>query len=400
MIYPSTTIITILLAFLTFTIPKKYFVVPLIVCATFLPAEQRIIILDLDFTPLRILVTVGVLRLWLRGEIITLKWTRVDKLILLWAGVGAIIYIIQWMDLSALIFKCGILFDVIGFYWLFRQNIREWADIIFVFKILAVCSLVLAPFVGYEWSTGSNPFALLGKVGTEIREGRYRCQATFSHSILLGSFFATLAPIFIGLGKVKGCKYLSWAAATTCAFIVFASASSTPIFTLIGTLTIVALFRFRCYNRQVVLSICMLLIALWYRYHLVNSAIKNFNEWFLIGCRETGHWGYGTQDLTNQYILEGVQGGLITLTLLIILLVYAIKIPVTYSLSRIPVSQQWLSWGICVSILGHCISFFGVSYFGQIRMFLYLAFAIVAVISEIGNPKPQLLPNKLGIINS
>ena len=134
---------------------------------------------DLDFTPLRILVLVGFLRIILFSEKLSFKWNSFDKLVLAWAICGAVIYLIQWGTMKALIYKCGVLFDVIGLYWLFRININSWKDMQYAIRVFAICSIILAVFVGIEWATGNNPFVALGTVRTEVRKGRYRCQASF-----------------------------------------------------------------------------------------------------------------------------------------------------------------------------------------------------------------------------
>jgi len=74
MINQATVVITVFLGILTFVVPKKYFLLPFILAACFVPADQRVIIFDLDFTPLWILGLVGFLWLLLRGEVRTIKW--------------------------------------------------------------------------------------------------------------------------------------------------------------------------------------------------------------------------------------------------------------------------------------------------------------------------------------
>jgi hypothetical protein len=432
MINQLTIIITFFLAITVFTISRKYFLLPFMVAACFIPADQRIIVLSLDFTPLRILLIVGVVRLLLRKELRTVKWNRFDKLVLLWAVVGAIIYTLQWMDFRAVIYKCGILFDILGWYWLFRVNIHSWDDVRFVFRILAICSIVTAGFVGAEWITGQNPFAILGKVTTGVREGRYRCQAAFPHSIMLGLFWATLVPTFIALAMSNQFKWFYWVASAASVFIVAATASSTPICTLVLVLLLLALFRYRRYGSLAAWGLCAITVMLhivmrapvwhlisridivsgstgWHRYHLIDQAINNFSEWAFLGCRSTSQWGFMLEDVTNQFVLEGVGGGLITLVLFIALLVVAIKTVGGYSLYRISLCQQWLVWGICISMLGHCIAFFGVSYFGQIRTLLFLCFAVVGWIYGLPNPvitvpkpkiRPQYVPQSNGCIGN
>ena len=137
----------------------------------------------------------------------------------------------------------------------------------------------------------------------------------------------------------------------------------------------------------------------WHRYHLIDQAINRFSEWALLGTRDTGHWGFMLVDITNQYVLEGVQGGVLTLILFIILLFMAVKTVGSYSLRMMPITEQWFAWGFCVSILGHCISFLGVSYFGQIRMLLYLTFALVAFIYDVNTTNARLVQYKLRTVH-
>ncbi len=405
MISQATIIIAVFLGILTFIVPRKYFLLPFILAACFVPADQRVIIFDLDFTPLRILVLVGFLRTIVREERLTFKWNRFDKLVLAWAICGALIYLIRWADMRALIYKCGVLFDVIGLYWLFRVNIRSWGDIKLATKIFAVCSVVLAVFVGLEWVTGTNPFALLGRVGTAVREGRYRCQASFPHSIMLGLFWAALVPLFIGFARQDKSKLLLWSAVGASIFIVAATASSTPVLTLLIVLVLLRGYKWREYTASAGWGILASLVALhivmkapvwhlisrigvvggstgWHRFVLIDRAISHFGEWIFLGCRSTAHWGRGLTDITNQYILEGVRGGFVTLALFLVMIYVALRTLLRLALQHQQPKQRFLAWCLFVAILGHCIAFFGVSYFGQITMLWYMTLAAVSFLYD------------------
>lgn len=400
MITQTTIAFTIVLSLLTLFVPKRYFLLPYIVAACFVPADQRILIGSLDFTVLRILVAAGMLRIVCDGDSKPLRFNPFDKLVIVWAACGAVIYILQWASFSAIIYKCGALFDALGMYWLFRKSITKLEDLKQIGRILAVCSFVMAVLVGLEWTSGQNPFAVMGRVGTVMRDGEYRCQASFPHSIMLGLFWATVMPLFVGLWKAEGRAWLYGSAMVAGAFIVIATRSSTPLLTMLIVVAMLPLFRYRKYGRLVAWCGLAMTVALhmvmkapvwhliarvnmiggstgWHRYHLIDQAVRHFSEWAVLGTRGTGHWGAGLQDITNQYILEGVRGGLITLIPFIIMLVWAIAKVGAASLRRISKEHQWLLWSICVSIFGHCVSFFGVSYFGQIILLLYLTFAIV-----------------------
>jgi len=406
MIDQQTLTVTAILAIFTITLPHKYFLIPFVLAVCFIPTDQRIIIMDLDFTVLRILIVASVLRIFLRNEQKIIKWNKFDKLLLAWAFCGAVVYLLLWHNIQTLIYKSGVLFDIIGLYWLFRQSIRSWIDVKLILKAFAVCALLLAPIVALEWSTGRNPFIIFGRVWTSYREGRFRCQAAFPHSIMFGVFWANLLPIFICYAMAERRKVLFWLATAAGLFMVMASNSSTPIGTLGVNLLLLAGFRFRMHGRLIALGLCAMTAALhvvmkapvwhlisrvsivrgstgWHRYYLIDQTIRRFHEWALLGTHSTAHWGRSLFDITNQYSLEAVRGGLITLILFVLLLIMAVRDTGRYSLQKIPTSQQWLAWGICVSILGHCVSFIGVSYFGQIHMLLYLTFAIVGLIYEM-----------------
>ena len=400
MITQETIAFTVVLSLMTLIVPKRYFLLPFIVTACFVPADQRILIFELDFTPLRILVAVGLLRTVCDGDNARLKFNSFDKLVVTWAVCGAIIYFLRWGTFGAIIYKCGVLFDAIGMYWLFRKNVTSLDDIKHIGRILAVCSLVMVVLVAIEWTSGQNPFVVLGRVGTVTRDGEFRCQASFPHSIMLGLFWATTIPLFVGLWKAKDSHWLYPAAVAAGVFIIIATRSSTPLLTLLIVVGFLFMFRYRHYGRRAAWCMLGITVALhivmkapvwhliarinmiggstgWHRYHLINEAVNHMSEWAILGTKGTAHWGWGLQDLTNQYVLEGVRGGMITLILFIVILVRATAKVGAASLRRISPGHQWLLWGICVSILGHCVSFMGVSYFGQIIFLLYLTFAIV-----------------------
>ncbi len=411
MIYTPTIFATFILAVLLLTVSKKYFLLPFILAACFVPADQRVLIFTLDFTPLRILVVVGFLRIILHSEPLRFKWKRFDSLVIAWAICGAIIYVFQWSDMRALIYKCGVLFDVMGLYWLFRLNINSWSDIKIITKFLAGCCLVLAVLVGLEWLTGRNPFIIMGRVGTVVRAGRFRCQASFPHSIMLGLFWATILPLFVGLARTENRKYLYWSAAAASIFIVAATASSTPYLTLLMVIIILCGYRWRRHTRFAVWALAGLIIALqvimtepvWsliaqatvvpgstgvHRFNLINQTINHFNEWALLGCRDTSHWGSGLRDITNQYAAEGVFGGFITLVLFLIMLYKALKYFLYLSLQYKERKYKFLAWCLFTMMSGHCVAFWGVTYFGQINMWWYMSLAIASLLSDVKIKQP------------
>jgi hypothetical protein len=397
-----TLLITIALAIVTFVIPRRYLLLPYVIGACFAPADQALMVGELNFQVLRILVLVGMLRLVLRGETVALRWNRFDKLILAWFVVGSLIYVAQWMSLGAVINRCGRFVEWLCLYWVFRQCVRSWEDLRFAYIALAFCAVAMLPFVILEWVRGVNPFAVLGRVETAFRQENYRCQATFPHSIMMGLFWATLVPLFVGFAKQRArYRMVLWAAVVASALMIWMTASSTPILTAVAVAVLLLAYPWRHYTGTAAWGVLALIIALqcvmkapvwhliarvgvvsgstgWHRFHLIDEAIRHFSGWMLLGTRDTGSWGWGLEDVTNQYVLEGVRGGFVTLVLFCVILFVGARAAVRLSLRCRDRSESYLAWGVFVSIIAHCLSFLGVAYFGQIDMVWYLLLAGVA----------------------
>ncbi len=408
MITETAILIAVLLAVVTLVIPLRYMFLPYGIAICFVPTDQRIIIATLDFTVLRILILVGVLRILLLGEQRVIKWNSFDKVVLAWALCGAVVYIIQSLDTKALIYKCGVLYDIIGLYWVFRQIICSWKDIQFIIKVLAVCVLILTPLIAWEWVTGQNPFVVIGTVVTQLRDGRFRCQASFPISIVMGVFWATLVPLFAGMARIDKNKILYVVAALLSIFAVISTASSTPFVTLFCALFVLSAFKLRYHVQLITKMFFLLLVALhfimkapvwhlisrikifgastgWHRYKVINEGITNFWEWWLIGTSSTSHWDAYRRltDVTNHYLLEGIRGGIATLVLFILILAMAFKILAFHFQGNRHPQHQLLSWCLCASLVGHCVTFLALSYFGgQIGTLWYLLLAMVGFLCE------------------
>lgn len=406
----STVIITILLSLFVFVIPKRHLLLPFIVALCFIPVDQRVIIVGLDFTVLRMLVAAAMLRILLKKEQRAIRWNIFDKLFAIWAICGAVIYVFQWGDTRALIYKCGALFDIFGLYWIFRQEIHSWSEMKAIIGALAFCVLVMTPFILFEYMTKQNPFIIFGTVFTYERMGRFRCQGPFPHAILLGLFCATLLPLFVGMAMNKPKRRFYWLAAGASIFIVIASASSTAMITLLAVLGLSFLWRWR---QQTSLGWKLFFVGLvslhlvmqapvwhligrlnvvggsagWHRYNLIDQAIKHFGEWALLGTRDTSHWDFGLADVTNQYVLEGVRGGLLAFVLFILILGMAFRVLQRNFRSPASQTEQWLSWCLFVALLGHCVAFLGVSYFGQINLLWYLVLSIISFVLDTENQR-------------
>jgi len=395
-----TVILLVILILVLLTISRQHIMFPLIMVTCCVPLDQRIIILNLDFPLIRILMLICLFRMAIKGENRVIQWNNFDKLILCLQGIGFLVYIIRNSNLSAIIFQFGLMFDNLGLYWIFRQYIRDWKDICNMFRILAFFAIITAPFIALEKFQDSSLFSIFGHTAGEFHRGRYRAAGAFSHSILMGCFWATLLPFFYSQIKINKYFIFYWLAILSSLSSIYFSGSTTPVMTVIAVIIFWNIYRYRMYGKKIFWGTCAGLFLLhlvmkapvwhllsridifsgstgYHRYLLIDNFLGHISEWFFLGMNSTSHWGHVQGDITNQIILEGVRGGMITLIILIIILFNAVKIPGRLSLNSNSAEIKWISWGICVAMLGHFITFWGVSYFGQINILLYFTFALI-----------------------
>lgn len=396
---PETLIVTSILVILTLGVPKRWVLLPFIAAACMVPTDQRIIIYGLDFTTLRFVVLAGMMRLYFRGEVRQIAWNTFDKLVFAWVITGGVVYVLQYGAMSAVIYKCGVLYDCLGLYWIFRQTLVTWADVDRVFKLFAVGVLLSTPLIILERITEESMYRYLGSARGAFSHGRFRCSGPFPHFIMMGLFWATLVPVFFAYYRAKQSRSLYIAAAVGAVICVVLSASSTPLMALFATAGFGAMWKYRASGKKITWGVAGMLLGLhlvmkkpvwhlmcrvnifsgstgWHRFILFDKFVNNFSEWCILGCRGVAHWGIYAGDITNQYVLEGVRGGLVTLVLFIIVIVKAVQALAVCSLEAPSHTRRVVCWGICVSILSHAVAFWGVSYFGQIMLLMYLTFAI------------------------
>jgi hypothetical protein len=134
----------------------------------------------------------------------------------------------------------------------------------------------------------------------------------------------------------------------------------------------------------------------WHRSYLLDQAFRHFNEWWLFGTQVTGHWmPYALAinplkaDITNAYLAEGVNGGILTMVLFITIIVFlfkgigkALDIFKSYS-----ITHEKVVWCIGASLLGHVVALFSVTYFDQTIIYWYFLCSSIAMLSVYKGPE-------------
>lgn len=414
-VHPVGLAVLLALSVLVFALPRVWALAPLLILACFVPAAQRIVVFTFDFSFLRILVIAYWVRILAFQDFKGLRLAALDYAVAAWILLGSLVFIAQWSNMLAVTNRAGYIYESLGIYVTFRCLLRSWADVERTILILALISLPACVFFALEQATGRNIFAVMGGVPeiTQAREGRLRAQGAFSHPIMAGCFFAIVMVLASGFFMARRQRTLMLAGSVGAAFIVLACASSTPMLAVLSGGLAMSLAFVRPMLRSIRVGTVVMLVLLhlvmeapvwhliarvsavggstgWHRFHLIDAAIRNFPEWAALGVRGTAHWGWGLRDVTNQYILEGVRGGAITLALFVTVIVLAFR-AVGKALRSEPDRGGlfWIKWAVGASIFTHCWSFIGVSYFGQTTVSWFLSIAMAATIAQLPS-KPRL----------
>ena len=352
-------LVTVLIAgVLICILPRNKAIIPLMIVGLLIPMDQILLIGPAHFPMLRLLVLAGFIRIFRdqtssKAPIFSGGRNRLDLAFILLAVTIAVSGILLFQEMGAVVYQLGTLYTALGVYLLSRYLIRSDEDVVRVIQTLACVAVVVAAIMVYESRSGHNPYALLGGAQASTlanlaeRDGRFRAQGPFAHSILAGTFGAVIVPLFIALW-CKGRKYrlLSGAGILSGTIMIVTCDSSTPVLAFGAGLMAFCLWPIRNRMRAVRWGIVVTLVALhmvmhgpvwsliekidisggsssYHRYMLVDQCIRHFGDWWLVGIKDTSVWGWDMWDTANQYVNTCENSGLVAFILFIAVLVYA-----------------------------------------------------------------------------
>jgi hypothetical protein len=385
---------------------RSWAVLPLL-GAVYITRMQVLEIGPMHFPVMRVLIAVGLLRAMINGERMSGGMNSLDRIVRLWTIWN--ICSIAFHRSDVLIFRLGVLYDTLGYYYLFRVFIRGIEEIRTVFKMVCILLLPLAATMLVEKLQGINPLSWIGFGPTEVAatNGHFRAQGAFAHPILAGTVGAVCLPMALYFWRENRKLALTGLVATL--GIVFASGSSGPIVTTFTVMAGVVLWLVRGQMRTIRWLAVFLVIALsflmnapvyylmariditggstgYFRARLIQSAIEHLSEWWFAGTDYTRHWmetgilaNSNHTDITNYYLVMGVSGGLPLMLLFIGILVVAfVRIGKALRVSQgAPLNQQFLMWALGCILFGHATTFMSIPYFDQTIVFLCLSLACI-----------------------
>lgn len=396
---------------LQLVLPRRYAFVPIVIAGCYMTLGQALLVAGLHFYLLRVLILFGVTRILVRKELSSIKPNGVDGVLIASLVVSTFLFVLVDGTNTTLVGRLGGAYDAIGTYLLVRASIRSTDDALAVVRACALVTIPLAvPFV-LESLSGRNAFAALGGVlpMSEIRNGHVRCQGAFRHPILAGTFGATAMPAFVGLWvSAKRSRVIASLAIVSATIIVITSRSSGPISAF--AVASAGLMLWPCRNKMRVIRWGMLLGLLvlamvmnqpiwfliarvsdltggggWYRSGLIDAAVRHFDEWWLVGTGYTAHWmatgaseNANSADIVNEFVYQGVNGGMIAVVLFVWLIGKCFKtVGTAVRTQSYPSGTKFAIWSMGCALVGHVASFFSVSYFDQIIIFWYLLLGMI-----------------------
>jgi hypothetical protein len=407
---PAVMVLLALACVLILCLRRKHVVIPLLMTMFLVPRGQELYLFGQHWYVLRILILVGLMRLAKAKFQIAGGLNNVDKVFIVWAlyRVAAIL-LTNWPNGAGE--QMAFWLQAFGGYFLLRHLIQDEDDIVRVAKALAVVVVTLGACMINEQVRGVNVFGYLGgaPLVPDVRNGTRRAQAIFGHSILAGCFGATMVPLFFWLLKSGRAKTLGVAGLAGSTTMMLMSYSSTPVLAWIAGVGALFLWPIRRSMRAVRWGIVLLLVTLalvmkapvWFvinhvdliggsggydRAYLIDTCIRHFKDWWLIGTNQNGNWGYDMWDQSNQFVAEAELGGVITLVCFIAIL--------SRSFGRLGTmrrlvdrEQEWLLWSLGAVMLAHIFAYFGVAYWDPTQMWWFAFLAMVSAATlGIENP--------------
>ena len=411
-----------------FFLPREKAFIPLIL-SIFLVGDVEVIG---QFTPTRLIILAGLARAFAGGF---LRWSWQSKLDLCLFAFTSIALLSslghegnQYVP-SPLIERIGLVLNILGSYLYARSYFFSEELLPRIAKVMAVAIMICAPLMLLEQLTGDNFFGKLGLTQAThaiSRNDGFRAMGPFGHAIIAGTVAASVLPMMILLFRLDS-KGLAIGGIIASFIGATASASSGPVVALLAGIILLALWPWRhlvASAKWVILAILVVLnfsmsrpiwflIARidivggstgWHRSVLIDTSMKNLNEWWLAGTDYTRHWIHSGvtwnpnhTDITNYYLQMGVMGGLPLMITFFAIIFFGSRLLLrrmedmrsVRELSHLDddSSQKlWISefslWCIWAAIFMHCLSFISIAYFDQSYALFFLLFGLIPQLCE------------------
>ncbi len=397
---------------LILVLPPKYVVGPLIALSFLIPTGQQLYVAGVHLFVLRILVLAAFARAiasFHEARPFTLPggWNRLDTAFTVCTVIQAIAVVLLYQDTGSLINQIGFLWDYLPAYFAFRLLLRSKEDVYFALKCLALVAVPIAIGMVIEQKMMTNLFGMLGGIQAipNVREGKIRSQGPFEHSLMAGTFGATLIPALYILWRRRSSRTIGAIGLAASTVIVLMTNSSTPLLAYVAGIFGLLCWPIRRWMRQIRQGIAIVLLGLeavmkapvwfliarvdltgssssYHRAQLVDQCIRHFSDWWLIGVKDVSNWGLDMWDAQNQFVNVAENGGLLALIAFVLLIVRAFgRLGDARKSRKADPAEAWIDWSLGAALFANLVGFFGVNYFDQSRMWWFLLLAMISTIT-------------------
>jgi hypothetical protein len=394
---------------LILVVSRKNVISPFLLAFFTIPLGQLIVIGGLHFPVLRILILAGIVRIIISPKtesegIFPLGFKAIDRWVVLWTTFALIIVSLQWMELPAFVKYAGDFLDTLGGYLVVRFFIPDRDAVRRAIKVLAVVCVIHGAGMINEHFTQKDIFNYLGGVGidAEVRDGHVRAGGLLG-TIQSGTFGGVLVPLFIWLWTEKKARIAAFAGFAGATAMVVMSYSSTSFLAYASCLLALAFWPLRGWMKWVRWGLVAVLVGLhlvmkgpvwsiiehidvangsssFHRYMLIDTFIRHFGDWWLLGTRSNGSWGWEMWDTCNQFVAVGLTGGLLSLIAYIAVLKRSFaELGDALKRSRESKPEQWFLWCLGSSLFANVVAQFGINYMIQLQMILFPLLACICI---------------------
>lgn len=410
-------IITLSLVLVVLFLPRRWATLGVMSGVCYLTEGQVVDLFGFNLTAIRFILLAGFIRVVVRKEFSFSDLNEIDRILLIFLWVSFLVFALR--SFTNVKYGLGQLFNSLLTYFLFRGLLDDPNIFRQFLKDTVLLITPFALFMIIEATTGRNYFAIMGGVleVPMLRDGYYRCQATFRSPITAGTFGASMFPLYVSLAFSAVGRFFVVIGIALVTSITIASHSSGPLMAFIFGFTAWLCWPLRDRMRRVRWAIVFSLISFtvvmkapvwfifarisdvvggdgWHRSNLIDKFINNFPEWWLTGLKseKTADWAattmpWGGVDVTNQYVSVGLSGGLISLILFIALFKKSYQL-LGNAMKKIREDTQdakreeALLWGIGSALFATIVNFFAVTYFDQIYVIWYMLLAVISGCTE------------------
>jgi len=410
--------ITIILIAVVLFLPRRWAALGILSGVCYLTEGQALELATINFTAIRLILLAALIRIIARKEFSFSRLNQIDWILLIFTTVRFLVSLQN--SPSSLMSNIGYLYNVFLTYFTFRGLLNDPSTFHQFLKDTVLLILPFTIFMIVEGVTGKNYFSIMGGIPEtpSLREGYYRCQASFGHSITAGTLGATLVPLFMCLAFSAAERFRAMIGIILGVSITIASHSGGPLMALLCGVIAWMCWPLRERMRMVrwaivasLGSLCVIMKAPvwfiidrvsgiigmgggWHRGNLIDQFVNHFREWWLLGMPIENTWDWaatrmpwGGVDVTNEYVSVGLNGGLISLILFILVLFKCYQL-LGITMEKIRVDSQntkreeLLLWALGCTLFSHTMNLISVTYWDQSYVMWYMLLAVISGLTE------------------